>query len=95
MKRPLTEADGLASNTVLAIFEDSHGTTWFGTTDGLTRYDGKDFQTFTTEEGLAQNTIGLIFEDQRGMLWFGDGVLLKRLGKRKDYRHVMDGNTIK
>ena len=75
IEQTLTQADGLASDKVLTVFEDSHGTVWFGTTDGLTRYDGKNFQTFTKEDGLAQNTIGLIFEDQRGMLWFADGVL--------------------
>ena len=75
IEQTLTQADGLASDTVLTVFEDSHGMMWFGTTDGLTRYDGKNFQTFTTEDGLAMNTIGLIFEDQRGMLWFADGVL--------------------
>ena len=83
IEKTLTQADGLASNTVLTIFEDSHGTTWFGTTEGLTRYDGKDFQTFTTEDGLDQNTMGLIFEDQRGMLWFGDGVLSSVLKREK------------
>ena len=83
IEKTLTEADDLASNTVLTIFEDSHGTMWFGTTDGLTRYDGENFRTFTTEDGLAQNTIGLIFEDQRGMLWFGDGVLPSILEREK------------
>ena len=56
---------------------------WFGTTEGLTRYAGKNFQTFTTEDGLAQNTIGLIFEDQRGTLWFGNGVLSSVLEREK------------
>ena len=83
IEQTLTQADGLASDTVLTAFEDSHGTMWFGTTDGLTRYDGKNFQTFTTEDGLAQNTIGLIFEDQRGMLWFADGVLSSFLERGK------------
>ena len=83
IEKTLTQADGLASNTVLAIFEDSRGTMWFGTTDGLTRYDGKDFRTFTTEDGLAHNTIGLIFEDQHGMLWFGDGVISSILEREK------------
>lgn len=73
IEKTLTETDGLASNTVLTIFEDSRGNMWFGTTDGLTRYDGESFQTFTTEDGLVQNTIGLIFEDQQGRLWFGTG----------------------
>ena len=83
IEQTLTQADGLASDTVLTVFEDSHGTVWFGTTDGLTRYDGKNFQTFTTEDGLAQNTIGLIFEDQQGMLWFADGVLSSFLERGK------------
>ncbi|MDE0684909.1 MAG: hypothetical protein OXI63_18465 [Candidatus Poribacteria bacterium] len=83
IEETLTQADGLVSNTVLTIFEDSHGTMWFGTTDGVTRYDGKNFRTFTTEDGLARNTIGLIFEDQQGMLWFADGVLSHFLERGK------------
>lgn len=86
IEKTLTQADGLVSNRVLTVFEDSHGTMWFGTTDGLTRYDGENFQTFTTEDGLSRNTIGLIFEDQQGMLWFADGVLsdLLESGKSMD-----------
>ena len=83
IEKTLTQADGLASNTVLTIFEDSHGAMWFGTTDGVTRYDGKHFQTFTTESGLAQNTIGLIFEDRQGALWFADGMLSSLLERGK------------
>ncbi|RKU12272.1 hypothetical protein C6503_17715 [Candidatus Poribacteria bacterium] len=83
IEKTLTQADGLVSNTVLTVFEDSHGTMWFGTPDGLTRYDGKDFRTFTTEDGLARNTIGLIFEDRQGMLWFADGVLSSFLERGK------------
>ena len=79
----LTQADGLASNTVLAIFEDSHGNMWFGTTDGITRYDGNNFQTFTTEDGLSRNTIGRIFEDSNSMLWFGTGLLSDYLERGK------------
>ena len=83
IEKTLTEADGLVSNTVLTVFEDSHGNMWFGTTDGLTRYDGENFQTFTTEDGLARNTIGLIFEDRQGMIWFADGVLSHFLERGK------------
>ena len=83
IEKILTEADGLASNNVLAIFEDSRGNMWFGTTEGITRYDGESFQTFTTEDGLARNTIGLIFEDRYGMLWFADGMLSSFLERGK------------
>ena len=83
IEKTFTEADGLVSNTVLTVFEDSRSNMWFGTTDGLTRYDGENFRTFTTEDGLARNTIGLIFEDQQGMLWFADGVLSHFLERGK------------
>ena len=83
IEKAFTEADGLASNTVLTVFEDSRGNIWFGTTDGLTHYDGENFRTFTTEDGLARNTIGLIFEDRQGMLWFADGVLSSFLERGK------------
>jgi len=83
IEKILTKTDGLASNTVLTIFQDSHGTLWFGTTDGVTRYDGENFRTFTTEDGLSRNTTGLIFEDRHGMLWFANGVVLSALERGK------------
>ena len=83
IEKTLNETDGLASNTVLTIFEDSRGNMWFGTTDGLTRYDGENFQTFTTEDGLSRNTTGLIFEDRHGMLWFANGVVLSTFERGK------------
>ncbi len=83
IEKTFTQAEGLVSNTVLTVFEDSRGHIWFGTTDGITRYDGENFRTFTTEDGLARNTIGLIFEDQQGMLWFADGVLSHFLERGK------------
>ena len=83
IEKVLTKADGLNSNTILTIFQDSHGTLWFGTTDGVTRYDGENFRTFTTEDGLSRNTTGLIFEDRYGMLWFANGVVLSTLERGK------------
>ena len=90
IEKTLTAADGLVSNTVLTIFEDSHGTMWFGTTDGLTRYDGENFRTFTTENGLSRNPIGLIFEDRQSTLWFADGMLpsLLERGKPMDMSYM-------
>ena len=83
IEQTLTKTDGLASNTVLTIFEDSRGHMWFGTTEGVTRYDGENFRTFTTEDGLAKDRIGLIFEDRQGMLWFAEGMLSSLLERGK------------
>ena len=73
IEKTLTQTDGLASDRVLTVFEDRQGNMWFGTPDGLTRYDGESFQTFTTQEGLVDDTVSVIFQDQQGMLWFGTG----------------------
>ena len=70
IEKTITQADGLASDTVLTIFEDSQGVMWFGTTNGVTRYIQEDSKTFTMEDGLASDAVGLIFEDQQGALWF-------------------------
>ena len=37
IEKTITQADGLVSNTVLTIFEDSRGRMWFGTSNGVTR----------------------------------------------------------
>ena len=45
-KKHLTISNGLAHNGVTAVLEDSQGFLWFGTYDGLNRYDGHDLKTF-------------------------------------------------
>ncbi|MEO6674763.1 MAG: two-component regulator propeller domain-containing protein, partial [Ginsengibacter sp.] len=37
---------GLSNNAVTSIFQDQHGFMWFGTFDGLNRYDGYSFKIF-------------------------------------------------
>jgi len=63
--------DGLAHNNVWAITEDRENNIWFGTVDGVSRYDGDGFVIFTTEDGLAHNHVWSILEDREGNLWFG------------------------
>ena len=70
--------DGLPSLSVFDILQDREGNLWFGTwAGGVSRYDGEQFVTFTTEDGLANNEVWSILEDQEGNLWFatwGGGV---------------------
>lgn len=77
----LTSADGLAHNNVYAITQDYQGFMWFGTEDGLTRYDGYTFKTYkhdpTDTTSLQHNWIWSLYEDQNQQLWvgtFGGGV---------------------
>ena len=43
--------DGLSQITVLCSFQDSRGLMWFGTRNGLNRYDGYSFDVFRNEAG--------------------------------------------
>lgn len=67
----ITTKEGLANNRVVFIYEDRAGIIWFGTGDGVSRYDGKSFQNFTTKEGLSNNDLTTMMEDRIGKLWFG------------------------
>lgn len=67
--------DGLTQNTVTAILQDRKGFMWFGTKDGLNRYDGYQFRTFRNDPAdstsLGNNCIHSLYEDKRGDLWVG------------------------
>ncbi|WP_321334937.1 two-component regulator propeller domain-containing protein [uncultured Bacteroides sp.] len=64
--------NGLSQNTVNAILQDRQGFMWFGTKDGLNRFDGLSFRIFKREEsGLGNNFITALHEDQEGNIWIG------------------------
>jgi ligand-binding sensor domain-containing protein len=73
--RHLTVADGLSQNAVTAIVQDRRGFMWFGTRDGLNRYDGYEFVVFRQDpsdpSSIPGNEISALFEDSRGRLWVG------------------------
>ena len=51
----LTVEDGLSQSSVTCILQDSKGFMWFGTQDGLNKYDGYSFKIFKTEIGNIPN----------------------------------------
>ena len=67
----LTVNDGLPSDRVNCVYEDSFGYLWVGTSNGLGRYDGKRFTNYGFSEGLPYLQINTIFEDSRHRLWVG------------------------
>jgi diguanylate cyclase (GGDEF)-like protein len=57
---------------VIAVLEDSSGRMWFGTrTNGLWRYDGQDWRSFTTDDCLPDMRVGGLTERADGSIWFG------------------------
>lgn len=69
----ITVKDGLPSNYVQAIEEDTDGYLWLGTDKGLARYDGFSWKTFTTDDGLPGNYIGYIKKATKNSFWIGVG----------------------
>lgn len=71
----LTANDGLSQSSVLTIVQDSKGFIWFGTEDGLSRYDGHIFKNFKHSpediHSLRSNRITTLFEDHQETLWIG------------------------
>jgi len=68
-------SDGLSNNSVTTIYQDSDGFMWFGTYDGLNRYDGYNFKIYRNKindkNSLAFNTIYNIEGDSKKNIWVG------------------------
>ncbi|KXX67299.1 hybrid sensor histidine kinase/response regulator transcription factor [Flammeovirga sp. SJP92] len=71
----ITSNDGLSQNDVLCILQDQYGFLWFGTNDGLNKYDGYSFHRYGIHPNgklrLSSNLIYKIEEDRKGNLWIG------------------------
>ena len=69
----LSIEQGLSQSSVWTIFQDSRGFLWFGTEDGLNRYDGYTFKTYKPDpdvpSSLSDRLITSIVEDKDGYLW--------------------------
>ncbi|MBE8714093.1 ligand-binding sensor domain-containing protein [Sphingobacterium hungaricum] len=66
---------GLSNNTILCSMQDSRGFMWFGTKEGLNRFDGYFFKTFQSDpelnNGLTTNMIRDLYEDKNKNIWIG------------------------
>ncbi|MDO7850192.1 hybrid sensor histidine kinase/response regulator [Hymenobacter convexus] len=65
-------AEGLQPSFIYALLQDQQGYLWLGTGEGLVRYDGTRFVTFTKKDGLAEDfVVSLREEPATGRLWVG------------------------
>lgn len=72
-------ADGLSSNTIYAITQDSEGFLWIGTRNGLNRFDGARFRSWKQEDGLPAARVTSLAVDRQDRIWTGttEGICVK------------------
>ena len=67
--------NGMPANSCLSLLQDSKGFIWIGTANGLAKFDGYDFTSYThnieDSSSIASNSIWSMMEDRNGLLWFG------------------------
>jgi ligand-binding sensor domain-containing protein/signal transduction histidine kinase len=100
----LESGHGLSQSNVTCILQDSRGFMWFGTRDGLNKYDGYRFTVYKSDpqdkNGLSNNTIEALAEDKEGNIWIATwGGGLNKLdwskGKFTHFKHdANDPNSI-
>lgn len=84
----ITLEDGISQGSIEDIIQDRHGYLWFGTADGLNRYNGYEFKVYKYKEddnnSLTSSYIGALIEDKEGFLWVGTNQGLNRLDTYDD-----------
>ena len=75
----LTPEDGLVQGQISSMLQDSKGYIWFGTFDGVSRWDGNNFMNIQTHNGLPASQVMDIAEAKNGLIYFaayGGGILV-------------------
>lgn len=71
----LETSQGLSQSNVICILQDAKGFMWFGTRDGLNKYDGYGFTVYRNDpqnkNSLSHNTVEALAEDSQGNIWIG------------------------
>ncbi len=71
----LSTKDGLSHSNVYCIEQDHLGYMWFGTQDGLNKFDGYNFTVYrhepTNPNSLSTSNFGKVYLDDEGIFWFG------------------------
>lgn len=91
----LTVENGLSQNAVMAVAQDSVGLMWFGTRQGINRYDGYHFKNYSVDIATTKSKLGeevtSLLTDFRGLLWAGTSTGLKKYNVNKDRFETVPG----
>ena len=89
-----SQEHGLSNNQIHCILQDKQGWMWFGTSQGVCRFDGYKFTVFKNDPddstSLKGNLVRAIFEDSKGQLWMGteNGGLNKFNREKENFKHL-------
>jgi signal transduction histidine kinase/ligand-binding sensor domain-containing protein/CheY-like chemotaxis protein len=99
--KPIQVEGNFSVSIVHSIIEGNDGFLWFGTVDGLTKYDGYTYKVFRNipgnESSLSSNAIRSIYEDKNGFIWVGtqEGGLNKFDKTSEKFRRFYNQSTDK
>ena len=89
--------EGLSNSTIECILQDHRGFLWFGTRDGLNKYDGEQITVFKSSKdpaSLSDNFIRHIYEDKHKKLWIGTSNGLNRFDpETNSFKRYKTGNA--
>ena len=92
----IVDANGNTPNSTSSFIQDKDGFVWFGTLNGLIRYDGSDFKIYRnngTKNSLSNNIIRALQIDKEGFIWVGtQGGGLNRYNPKTDNFTVFEHN---
>lgn len=81
----LTTANGLSQNSITCILKDKFGFMWYGTQDGLNKFDGYKFTIYRNslkdKSSISSSNILCLFEDKNGVMWVGTDQGLNRFDR--------------
>ncbi len=95
----LTAKQGLSNSFVNCLLQDHYGFIWFGTDDGLNRFDGYEIKVYRNnpdaKSSISENIIWAMYEDRSGYLWIGtkSGGLNKYDPRNDSFEHFKLDST--
>ncbi len=94
----ITSDNGISQSEIYVFLEDSKGFMWFGTVDGLNKYDGYNIEIFNTERNnpnsLSHNTIRSLAEDHLGHIWIGTDNGLNVYNPKTERIHQIENKEV-
>ncbi|MDJ0837730.1 MAG: two-component regulator propeller domain-containing protein [Acidobacteriota bacterium] len=84
----ITTEHGLSVNRVTSILQDRLGIMWFGTTNGLNKYDGYRVKVYNADpldpHSLSEGRVAILHEDRAGTMWVGTSSGLNRFDRTSE-----------